>query len=1252
MGIIKPVLNIVEKVKPSVIETGEKLLSKEAKCASQGVTNVFEHSAAKASTVEKAVVSSKEAVSKVTEASDKVIQKAVKTEYQIQRETEQNIENILSKYVKDSPEYKEYYQMRYNSMLKGNGGEPLDADDIAYLEQRTMQSYLDRYAENIKLPEAEEKTIADYVEKYKEYGMGDDYSLLENYAYISKTMKDSRSRVENDICYAINCNSGYYGIKEHTDSILQKFKDNEFAKCSTQQLYDIHSKICKSNLRGDELVSFLNSDFSEMANRNLDDIFELFGGVKNISIASKRAEEFRWCSPEVFARKRANLFARTEDVINGNINWQTILDMSDEDYRIYTQIKDSLPKSYEIKDIKQIAKSIEQNPEFTESIIKAGYREKDFSKLLELEKSNPELVRKLVSEKCITYKGMGYAHEVDEIETICELMKSNPELANQFLEGNRNFGMLKYITDSLKINKNLTNELLSIKEKNYSGKMESVFSEGSIKEIVEFNEKEPELVDILVHSKDRDGKLRFGGYAASNIIEIASKDNSKNLNLVKRLVQFKQGDEYRFDRYSIEKIIEYYEKNPELTESLLMAKKGDSYRYSANDMDSLMPLFEEDSALTTKILSLQDGRFDAWMEVPKLFKRFKEDEQLTNKLLEMDKNRFSADDIDELFPLYQENEKLADKLIHAKFYNNINFRFRAADVKETFESLKKDKNLTISLLRKTAKDSCGNTVYAFSPKTVNLMVSAKEHDGGAEIVNKLINMTHTDEKNHVHQLVQDESAQKILTSLLKGTEQEKSAVLNLFNRKEGKVFLSTFNNRYSPRYLDDNFLNQIGSRLDNNLTNLEIKKGFMDGTEVIETISDKGKKYLTYYKDTKGNYNILKEESNVFVEGGSKVSEKTQNGVFKSQKIDGEVIEREDFCSGKKEKLNIGYKQISSKVDVKDKSVVTEIIEPSKLQKGEFDIVKYSHNGNKNVKKEVLSSSKNIGKASKGIKTVKSFSSPSGVKTNVVRIQGDNGYVMNYEITAKGGKILGKINRHFTKINDHHYRSTLNGQKYDIIYNGDDIYVTKIGQNGAASETIKMSWKTLDPSLRKLYKQLPGDYFFKIKNSGLSEVKSAHNIIENACFSPLEKNIQMGAGLESNAFVFSHELGHALDMTTLKYLNTDPKLMEIYKREMEAYKKYTTNSEGLSIDYFTQHVNLPKTDAVTMQKAGEEGTVHIPENSNIRINGAIGETIAETHALLSGHINDSFSKLGMRSIVLQRNFPETIAYIMNKIVNC
>ena len=43
------------------------------------------------------------------------------------------------------------------------------------------------------------------------------------------------------------------------------------------------------------------------------------------------------------------------------------------------------------------------------------------------------------------------------------------------------------------------------------------------------------------------------------------------------------------------------------------------------------------------------------------------------------------------------------------------------------------------------------------------------------------------------------------------------------------------------------------------------------------------------------------------------------------------------------------------------------------------------------------------------------------------------------------------------------------------------------------------------------------------------------------------------------------------------------------------------------------------------------------------------ETIAESHALLSGLNNNTFSAIQLRGVVLQQHFPKTIAYIAKKL---
>lgn len=161
-----------------------------------------------------------------------------------------------------------------------------------------------------------------------------------------------------------------------------------------------------------------------------------------------------------------------------------------------------------------------------------------------------------------------------------------------------------------------------------------------------------------------------------------------------------------------------------------------------------------------------------------------------------------------------------------------------------------------------------------------------------------------------------------------------------------------------------------------------------------------------------------------------------------------------------------------------------------------------------------------------------------------------------------------------------------------------------------------------------MYKKLPGDYFIKLKEMGVKVKKFPHckEIDQNGgAYCSWEDKLIAFAELDS--FVFAHELGHTLDMLYLNGLCKDKNLLNIFRQELARYKLNSSATEGHFIDYFT-----------TLNHYLDEG--------------CIVEVIAETNALLSGLSNaaSTSTMLGLRSITLQQHFPETIAYIAQKLI--
>lgn len=255
-------------------------------------------------------------------------------------------------------------------------------------------------------------------------------------------------------------------------------------------------------------------------------------------------------------------------------------------------------------------------------------------------------------------------------------------------------------------------------------------------------------------------------------------------------------------------------------------------------------------------------------------------------------------------------------------------------------------------------------------------------------------------------------------------------------------------------------------------------------------------------------------------------------------------------------------------------------------------------------------------------KLARTYEAPDGIKTNVTIIEGPKGGGADIAISGADGEVLYTQKRRFRKLSETEFRSTLDDTTYDMKFSDDKIEITVTEANGQ-KRVVELGPDLLDPSLMSLYKQLPGDALVAIKDMNLKISLGGKAVANNACFTPSDNAIYISKELKDNPFVFLHELGHAKDSVMLNGLRNDPELNRIFAEEKELYKSMTSDLEGHSIDYFTTNN-------------------HYSGNS-------LSEVIAETNALMSGRHNNGFDIIQMRSVVLQKYFPKTLAYIANKL---
>lgn len=261
----------------------------------------------------------------------------------------------------------------------------------------------------------------------------------------------------------------------------------------------------------------------------------------------------------------------------------------------------------------------------------------------------------------------------------------------------------------------------------------------------------------------------------------------------------------------------------------------------------------------------------------------------------------------------------------------------------------------------------------------------------------------------------------------------------------------------------------------------------------------------------------------------------------------------------------------------------------------------------------------------------KNMESLGGTRT-IYRFETDNNgnTITDYTIINKDGKTLMNQSTTYETLSENHYRTSKNGVAYDIKIENNSFIVTN--ENTQKTITLNLSELTegSEKSLIPLLKQFSGDELFKIHETGLKNI-SYKKYYTGASFSPDKKQISIGKDMEDLGIIL-HEFGHAKDRLLFseiaEQINSDPKLLETYNKEREAFRSNFSESQLDLIGYFTSD--------------------HHYTGDLLNAGNPLIEGIAETNTLLNTHPHNDVQ--AVRAQYWQQYFPETIASIA-KLIN-
>lgn len=654
---------------------------------------------------------------------------------------------------------------------------------------------------------------------------------------------------------------------------------------------------------------------------------------------------------------------------------------------------------------------------------------------------------------------------------------------------------------------------------------------------------------------------------------------------------------------------------------------GDYLRYSEEDVSSLINMYKENPNLIEYLALIEDSsmaRSYNVYQIEKLFNLHKTNPETVEHFI-LDRNFngyvYTANDINIYIEATLKNKKLAEELISRKGY------YTTSQIKEIVDNIDSNPKILEMINAKTI-DKEGNQIFAYDGNTIVDFINGKELKPRQAFLmsiddnsgNKLLSDQEISEL-----LIQSDGSQRanILIDFCM-EHKEYSSILKLFasyvkDRKcyKSDLFYTTDSsgNQVVNRKMCDHLLELIGK----DSGYYSISTPYLENVYELNVVNPHGGKNIRFELSDSGVPIKLEQEKITNIGKNKKVVEHIfENGTSIRQEI--------DYCNYREysgTETLIGSAHKKEFYDKMGKLLYSEEIIPSSTRSGEYNIV-VTRNG----KKEIVGCVKQYGSNSQGTRIGRKLVSADGTVTKQVKIEGPKGGGSRYIITDSQGNVKFSLKRQHHKINDNHYTSRVNNDRYDIQFFEDRIEVKRFDINGKCTKTVELSSEELDFEALELYKKLPGDYFIKLKEMGVKVKKFPHCKEIDQCggaYCSWEDKLIAFAELDS--FVFAHELGHALDMLYLNGLCKDKHLLNIFRQELARYKLNSSATEGHFIDYFT-----------TLKHYSDEG--------------CIIEVIAETNALLSGLSNTASTStmLGLRSITLQQHFPETIAYIAQKLI--
>lgn len=415
---------------------------------------------------------------------------------------------------------------------------------------------------------------------------------------------------------------------------------------------------------------------------------------------------------------------------------------------------------------------------------------------------------------------------------------------------------------------------------------------------------------------------------------------------------------------------------------------------------------------------------------------------------------------------------------------------------------------------------------------------------------------------------------------------------------------------------------------------------------------------VNYYENTKTGESVIRASKNSYNESGvldsaevTEINTKYTNVATKYVKDFEHNTETEILIQNPlKATSSVRFMTVLHK-DNQGKVVKTEEYSKSPYMKGIYDIVEKDIDGNENV---VCKTSK----ADDGSITLeKHLVSLDGTKTEYRYTTDKDGMhkQMFCQITDSDGKVLSTIDRTYDKESENVTYSSVNGNKFKSEKDGKSLTITDYTTGKTtvmneddlkASTQAKVYLYTRLPQFAKgmtnenvtaeLFDTLPADTLLTL-HSNITEI-----IPMNDDLMSVFMNLTDFLLCKTDNFVIGHELGHSKDALHLP--------RDIKSLDAETAKKVRTTNVYADKEQFRKEYVAEKAAFIKeFPDFGEKFISYFIEPSERRPDQGREETVAESNAI-NGMQPEEPEILGMRTILLQRYFPRSIAEL-TKLMN-